>query len=95
MISLLDYLSGDKMFEAGTKVRVTKCPGNGRVFTVIGELDYDIDVGKEISISGPNSWLFSSKIKRLENYGEYREYQDRHFAVYTENSVYVVEKLNE
>lgn len=91
MISLLGCLSGDKMVK-GDKVRVTKCPGNGsRAFTVVGDLDFEIKIDESLSISGIESWLLTSSIKRIENY----PHAKNHVVVYTENSVYVVEKLNE
>lgn len=74
------------------KYKVTKAPGNGRVFTVTGDIK-SLEVGKQLSLDGDdlNSWLLTSKILKIEDYG--------HAAgitiVKTLNSEYILEKLNE
>lgn len=74
------------------KYKVTKAPGNGRVFTVVGEMVGELKVGEELGIEcADGAGLMTSKVRYIEDYG--------HAAgitiVKTLNSEYILEKINE
>lgn len=70
------------------KCRVTKCPGNSRVFTVIGETNCELGFDMQVEV-GTGEGLLTTAVQSIES----SSHAKNHYVVKTINSTYIVEKL--